>query len=151
MLEIKDCLPEAARKHFVNLRNVRVATETTKYQERLRAFRVQLAVQNMPGSSGGQQMEEWKFKEELRDSLATGDVQDAFTTCQLYDIPLTNSICDCLLKAVEEFLDIQYGHALRAQGQGLPGTVKIPISVRQQSSATSRKIMPQIRVMVETA
>ena len=107
MTEIKDCLPEGARKHFINLRNVQLESETAKYQARLKEFRGQLAAQNMLGRWGGQETEEWKFKEELRDSLATGFVQDAFATCQLYDIPLTNPICDCLLKAVEEFLDSQ--------------------------------------------
>jgi len=35
MTEIKDCLPDNARKHFINLRNVRLETETNKMQQRL--------------------------------------------------------------------------------------------------------------------
>jgi hypothetical protein len=148
MTEIKDCLPEGARRHFIDLRNVRLERETTKYQARMREFRGQLAARNQ-GRSGWQEMEEWKYKVELSDSLATGYVEDAFETCRLYEIPLTRSICDCLVKAVEQLLDAQYRHALQAQGQGL-GDVKIPVSVRQGDSQHKR-IMPRIRVMVETA
>src|ERR1019366_2964438 len=75
----------------------------------------------------------------------------AFETCKLYDIELTRPLCNCLVKAVGDLLEIQYRQALQVQGQGL-ADVKIPISVRQQgSNLRSRKIMPQIRVMIEAA
>jgi hypothetical protein len=149
MIEIKDCLPEGARKHFISLRNIRLEAETARYRKRLIELRAQLAARNQ-GRSGWQEMEEWKYKEELSDSLATGFVQDAFETCTLYDIPLTQSICDCLGKAVEDLLGIQYQNALNAQAQGV-ADVKIPLSVRQQGNMGSRRIMPQIRVMIEKA
>jgi hypothetical protein len=148
MIEIKDCLPLDARKHFINLRNIRLEAETAGYQERLRKLRAQIAARNQL-RSGAQEMEEWKYKEELLDSLAIGYVQDAFATCELYDIPLTQSICDCLVTATEAFLDAQYENAVRAQVQGQAG-VKIPVSVRQQGNLGSKKIMTRIRVMVET-
>jgi hypothetical protein len=149
MTEIMNCLPEGARKHFINLRNVRLEAETARYNARLTELRAQIAARSQ-GRSGRQEMEEWKYKEELSNSLATGYVQDALETCQLYDIPLTLPICECLVKAVEELLDVQYRNALTAQGQGLAG-VKIPLSVRQQGGYRSRKIMPQIRVIIEAA
>jgi hypothetical protein len=148
MTEIKDCLPENARKHFINLRNIRLEAETARYQARLRGLRAQIAARNQ-SRSGLQEMEEWKYKEELSDSLATGYIQDAFETCRLYDIPLTQSICDCLVTAVDALLDVQYRNALQAQGQGL-ADVKIPVSVRQQGNLGNKKIMLRIRVMVET-
>ncbi|HXY24473.1 MAG TPA: hypothetical protein VEI73_07460 [Candidatus Acidoferrum sp.] len=149
MTEIKDCLPANTRKHFIDLRNIRLGVEIARYQERVTQLRAQIAARNQ-GRSGWQEMEEWKCKEEFLNSLATGYVQDAFETCRLYDIPLTQSICDCLVKAVEELLDVQYMHALQAQGQGL-GDVRVPLSVRQQGNLPSRRIMPQIRVIIETA
>jgi hypothetical protein len=147
MTEHKDCLPENAKRHFIDLRNIRLEAESGKYLARLREFRSQLAARNQP-RSGWQEMEEWKYKEEFLDSLATGYLQDAFETCRLYDIPLTRSMCNCLVTATEELLDIQYRHALQAQGLA---DAKIPASVIQQGNVQSRRIMPRISVMVEAA
>lgn len=147
MTEIKNCLPEHARKHFLNLRNTRLGAETARYQQRLADLRAQLAARGR-GRSGWQEMEEWKYKEELSDALATGYIQDAIETCDLYEIPLTESLCQCLLKATEEMLDVQYKNALQAQALGT-SDVRIPLSVRQQGSMRATKIMPQIRVTIE--
>jgi hypothetical protein len=149
MTEIKDCLPEAARKHFINLRNIRLEAETGRYRTRLSELRTQLAAKGQ-GRSGWQEMEEWKYKEELSDALATGYVQDAIETCDLYEIVLTEPLCHCLLKATEEMLNAQYHHALQAQAQGT-SDVKIPLSVRQQGNMRARKVMTRIRVIVEEA
>jgi hypothetical protein len=100
------------------------------------------------GRSGWQAMEVWKCTEERFDSLATGYVRDAFETCQLYDVPITQEICNCLEKAVERLLLTQYRHALEAQGQGSADS-GMPLSARQQGGVGSRKVMPQIRVMIE--
>lgn len=81
MTEIMNCLPEGARKHFINLRNVRLEAETARYNARLIELRAQIAARSQ-GRSGRQEMEEWKYKEELSNSLATGCVQDALETCQ---------------------------------------------------------------------
>jgi hypothetical protein len=142
MSEIKDCLPEATRKYFINLRNIRLEAETNKYQERLAALREELAAKNQ-GRSGWQEMEEWRYKEEMSDSLATGFVQDALDTCRLYEIPITHPLCGCLEKAAENVLVVQYRNALQAHGkrhlfQGLMSTHTL-------------KVMPQIKVMIENA
>jgi hypothetical protein len=126
MTEIKDCLPEGARRHFINLRNIRLGAETARYRERLTELRAQLAAKGQ-GRSGWQEMEEWKYKEELSDEFATGYIQDAIETCDLYEIPLTEPLCECLAKATEELLNTQYQHALQAQAQGV-SDVKIPFS-----------------------
>jgi hypothetical protein len=149
MSEIKDCLPEGARKHFIDLRNIRLEAETGKYRDRLRELRSRNASGNQV-RSGVQEMEEWKYKEELWDSLAKGYVEDAFETCRLYDIELTRPLCDCLVKATSDLVETQYRQALQVQGQGL-AEVKIPLSVRRQGNLRSRKVMSQIRVMIETA
>jgi hypothetical protein len=149
VIEIKDCLPEATRKHFINLRNIRLEAETARYRERLTELRAQLAAKGR-GPSGWQEMQEWSYKEELSDALATGYIQDAIETCELYEIPLTESLCSCLVKATEEMLDVQYQNALKAQAAGV-SDVKIPLAVRQQGNLRARKIMSQIRVVVEKA
>jgi hypothetical protein len=148
--EIMSCLPEGARKHFIDLRNIRLEAERSRFQARLNGLRAELAAKGQ-GRSGWQELEEWSYKEDLSNSLATGYVQDAFETCRLYDIPIAHPLSDCLVKAVEDLLLAQYQSALQAQGQGI-GDVKIPLVVRQQHGARPRfKIMPQIRVMIETA
>jgi hypothetical protein len=149
MTEIMHCLPEGAKRHFIDLRNIRLGRESAKYQARLTELRQQIAAKSQ-GRSGWQEMEEWKYKEEFLDSLATGHVQDALETCRLYDIPLTQAVCDCLVRAAEELLVVQYQNVLRTQAQGV-ADVTIPLSVRQQGDSRSRKIMPHIRVMVEAA
>jgi hypothetical protein len=92
MIEIKDCLPEAARKYFIDLRNIRLKAETDRYQQRLTELRAQLAAKGQ-GRSGWQEMEEWKYKEELPTALAAGYVQDAIETRDLCEIPLTEPSC----------------------------------------------------------
>jgi hypothetical protein len=142
MSEIKDCLPEAARKYFINLRNIRLQAETTKYQARLGALRGELAAKSQ-GRSGWQEMEEWKYKEEMSDALAAGYVQDALDTCRLYEIPITHTLCDCLEKAAENVLVVQYRNALRAQGKRH--------LFQDLMSTHTLKVMPQIKVMIENA
>jgi len=93
-------------------------------------------------------MRQWKYAEELHASLATGYVEDAFETCRLYDIPLTQVICDCIIRAIDQLLDIQYEHAVKAAAQGF-GDLSIPLPVRQ--AGNMKRIMPKVRVMVETA
>jgi len=147
MTEIKDCLPEHTRVHFINLRNIRLEAETAKYRSRLGEFRNQQAARGSIFSSASV-MQQWKFAEELHANLATGYVEDAFETCRLYDIPLTPTICDCLIKAVDYLLDVQYEHALKASAQNF-GDLKIPLPVRQEGN--TKRIMPKVRAMVETA
>jgi hypothetical protein len=147
MTEIKDCLPAHARAHFINLRNIRLESETARYQSRLAEFRNQQAARG-PLLSGATVMQQWKFAEELHDNLATGYVEDAFETCRLYDIPLTQAICECIIKAVDYLLDAQYEHALKASAQGF-GDLKIPLPVRQEGNM--KRIIPKVRVMVEKA
>jgi hypothetical protein len=149
MTEVKDCLPESARKHFINLRNVRQEAATEKYQAQLREIRGQMAARGLV-RSGMQHAQEQKVKEEHLESLATEYVRAAIETCKLYDIPLTQSICDCFVRAAGKFLDIQFGYLLRSQETGMT-EVKGPASVHQHSNLNSIKIMNKIKVAVETA
>jgi hypothetical protein len=153
MTDLKNCLPDGAQRHFIDLRNIRLETESARYQTRLRDLRAQRAAKGQ-GRSGWQEMEEWKYKEDFSNNLATGYLQDTFETCKLYDIPLTRQLCDCLIGAVEDLLLSHYKNALTIHAQGV-SDIKVPLVVRQQMagdlSAKRFKIMPQIRVMIETA
>jgi hypothetical protein len=143
MSEMMHCLPEGARRHFINLRNIRLTAETSKHRQRLANLRAELAAKGQHGRSGWQEMEEWKYAEELSDNLATGYVDDALATCRLYDIKITKPLCDCLLTAVEALLVIQYRNALKAQTKR--HLFQPHISIHQH------RMMPAIRVTVETA
>jgi hypothetical protein len=149
MIEIKDCLPESAKRHFINLRNIRLQAELERYRTRVSELRAQLTTKGM-GRSGWQQLQEWKYKEEMSNSLATGFLQDAFETCELYEIPLTESLSGCLEKAVEDLLDVQYQNSLKTQASGM-ADVAIPLSAVQQGGIAFKKIMPQVRAMIEKA
>jgi hypothetical protein len=153
MTEIKDCLPELARKHFINLRNIRLGQETEKYQTRLQTFRGEMAARGLL-RSGSQELQEWKFKEEKIDALATGYTEDAIATIQLYDIPFTQQLRNCLEIAVGDMLIAAYQNALKTPSQ-IAGGTRVPNSIRQQRAGSLNgkyfRIMPSIKVKLEEA
>jgi len=72
MIEIKDCLPhDDAKKHFIDLRNIRLESERKKLNERVGELRLQLAAQGIR-RSGPSELRAWQFKEEMFDALAMG-------------------------------------------------------------------------------
>jgi hypothetical protein len=143
MTEMMNCLPEGARRYFNDLQNIRRAAEATKYQGRLTSLREDLAAKNQQGRSGLQEMEEWRYGEEMFDTLAMGYAQDALDTCRLYEVPITTRFCGCLEKAAENLLRLKYGHALQAQPKRH--------LFQELISTHQHKVMPQIRVMIEKA
>jgi hypothetical protein len=154
MKEIKECLSrEDAKRHFIDLWNIRLESERKKLHERLAELSAQLASQGIR-RSGAQELRAWQFKEEMFDALAMGYAQDAIATCKLYSIRLTYALCECLLAAVGDLLVAQYKSVLQAQGHGI-ADVKIPLHVRAEraGSLTGNRfpIIKHIRVMVENA
>jgi hypothetical protein len=150
MIEIKDCLPQHAVPHFINLRNVRLERERKLYQQKLGESRAQAAARGVI-NSGFQQLAEWQLKDTMHEAIATGYVEDFFETCELYDIPLTRPLCERLLQAVGDLLTAQYKSALQAEAQGV-SDVRIPLSIRSQMGNSPHfPVMSRIRVMVETA
>ncbi len=95
-----------------------------------------MAVRNQV-PSGWRPPQELKLTEEYLETLATEYVQAAIETCKLYDVPLTQSLCDCVVTAAGEFLDIQFRYALKSQALGT--LFGVP------------KIMNRIKVAVENA
>lgn len=153
MPEFMKCLPEGAREHFIDLRNRRLVVEVARYRARVSEFRAHIAT-NGHGHSGSHEVEEWSYREELFDGLAKGYAQDVLATCRLYNVPLTRPFCDCLVKAIEELLAIQYRNALYPHGHS-KADVKIPLPVREQLARMLNgkrfEVMPEIRVAIETA
>ena len=144
MTEIKDCLPEAARKHFINLRNIRLGSRNYfATRERLTETSCTACGQEGKVDQAGKRWKKWKYKEELSDALAIAYVKGtAIETCELYEIPLTEPLCECLAKATDEMLDAQYRNALQAQAQEV-SDVKIPLSVRQQGNMRAKQSCPR--------
>ena len=150
MTEIINCLPQLAVPHFVELCNVRINSESRNYQQKLSQSQAQAAA-NGSIRSGAQELREWQLKEDQSNALATGLAQDFLDTCKLYDIPLTQTLCDCLLKAVEEMLHAHFRNALNAHAQGVPSAPKIPLSVRSRMSVPRFPVLSSVRVMIEKA
>ena len=63
--------------------------------------------------SGLEQVQEWKIKQEHLERLASGFVEAALETCQLYDIPLTESMCSCFLSETENSSTFSSGTSKR--------------------------------------
>jgi hypothetical protein len=154
MTEIKDCLPTVeAKRHFTDLRNIRLEAETATFQAKLRESRAQMAARGI-GRSGAQELQAWQFKEGMFDALLVGFMQDAIDTCKKYEIPLTRPLCECLLRAAEDQVVAQYRNALQTHAQGV-SDVKIPLHIRSQRAGNltgnSFPVMKKVRVLVENA
>lgn len=150
---MEHCLPDHARRHFINLRGLRLERDLRDYQARLRDFRSEWAAKSAV-RLGWQDAKEWKMSEEYLDALASGYVQDAIDTCNLYDIPLTSQICQCLEQSAAGYLVGQYGNKLRMHG-ATPASVKVPLSMRQSLAGQIQNrnfpILSEIQIMLEKA
>lgn len=119
MHEIKDCLPDGeARKHFLNLRNRSLQSSTEAYQRDLTLLRATFAQRGTLGS-GQQFAQELKLTEEQIDRRAKAYLDDALDTIQLYRIPLTQPLCDCLEQAMRHMLAASYVNAAATLGRAI--------------------------------
>lgn len=150
MSEIKDCLPQHAVQHFVALSGIRIDFEAKSYQQKLTQSRAQAAAVGQL-RSGSQELWEWELKQNQSNAIATGLVEDFIATCKLYEIPITQPLCNRLLQAIQEMLHAHYRNALNAHAQSVPSAPKIPLSVRTQMSVPRFPVLNSIRVMVEKA
>ena len=111
MDEIKDCLPTPeANKHYLHLRNRSLQSSDESHRQTLNLKRATFAHTGTLGS-GRQIAQEWKLTEDKIDSLAKDYLDDALKTIELYRIPLTQQLCDCLEQALRHMLAISYSHA----------------------------------------
>ena len=108
---IKDCLPDVeANKHFLHLRNRSLQSSDESHRQTLNLMRATFAHTGTLGS-GRQIAQEWKLTEDKIDSLAKDYLDDALKTIELYRIPLTQQLCDCLEQALRHMLATSYSHA----------------------------------------
>lgn len=133
MSEIQDCLPPHSREHFIRVRNVKRDEAKTAYNEKLIAAR-QIAASRGYLRSGAQLLAEWNLSEERIGNMARGYFEAAIETCNLYDIPINEQLCDCIRNSVRCLLIAQRKNAIQNAAGGVPGSVRIPNSVIQQIS-----------------
>ena len=131
MLDILNCLPAHSRAHFTRVRNEKWEHARVAYNEKLHAIRRDAAARNVL-RSGHQELAEWNLSQEFVGNLGKGYFDAALETCALYNIRSTDRLCDCIKNAVSDFLMAKRKNALQLAAQGVPGAVKVPISVRQQ-------------------
>ena len=106
------------------------------------------------GRSGIQIIQEWTLSENLANEMAKGEVEDALETCRLYDIPVTHQLCDCIVNGAESLLTIKFAQTISAQSLRSAEMVMPPQAQQQlenMASVRRYRIMPEIRVMAETA
>ena len=110
MDQIKDCLPTPeANKHFLHLRNRSLQSSNESHRQTLNLMRATFAHTGTLGS-GRQIAQEWRLTEDKIDSLAKDYLDDALKTIDLYRIPLTQQLCDCLEQALRHMLETSYAH-----------------------------------------
>ena len=119
MHDVKHCLPHVeAKKHFQRLKARALESSIEAHQKDLTLLRAKFAERGTLGS-GHQIAQECKLTEHKIDSLANAYLNDALKTIELYRIPLTQQLCDCLEQAMQRMLTASYGHAVAALGQGM--------------------------------
>jgi hypothetical protein len=133
MSEIQNCLPVHSRQYFIRVRNSKWEGARAVYNEKLLAIRQDAAAKNVL-RSGHQELAEWNLSQEFIGNLSKGYFDAAIETCTLYNIRLDEHLCDCIQSAIKEFLITQRKNALQHAAQGLPGAIKVPLSIRQQLS-----------------
>jgi hypothetical protein len=117
MREIKDCLPhDEAKKHFLDLRNRSLESSIEAHRQDLTLLRASSAHMGTL-LSGRQIAQEWKLTENKIDHLAKAYLEDALDTIQLYRIPLTQGVCDCLEQAIQHTIAALYASASNTLGR----------------------------------
>lgn len=132
-MEIQEYLPPHAREHFIRVRNLKWEEARTSYNSRLLAMRREATARGVL-RSGEQELAEWQLSQEHVGNLAKGYFEAALETCSLYNLKLDGRLYEGIKLGIKEFLLAQRRNAIQHSAQGVPGAVKVPLSVRQQLS-----------------
>jgi hypothetical protein len=117
--EIVQCLPAHARHQYLRVRNQKAEKALEEYQENLRKVRSRYV--NAAGIRSGQQtVQEWDCGTEYLTKLAHAWFDAALETCELYDIPLDDDLSKNISENIRQYVEIQFGHLARKQGQDQP-------------------------------
>ncbi len=131
MTELQNCLPERARLFFIRLRNSKWEESRQSYQEQLSTSRRNGAARGVI-HSGFQRKAEWDLAIEHIGDRAVGYFQAGIEACTLYEIPLTQPLCQCIEVAVKDFLIVQQKNALTNAAKSVPGAPPIPLASSAQ-------------------
>jgi hypothetical protein len=151
MSDIVSILPENARKHYINLRNMRDSSELQQYNEQLRELKGAAAARGMVGS-GWFMKQTSDLQKNLVDSTVYGFIEDALTTCHLYDVPLTKDFCKSLEEAARGSLTAKYSCGPYIQPIGSNDwPAGATTQLKEEWEREKFKSLPKILVMIETA
>jgi hypothetical protein len=131
---IEQCLPMSSRRYYIRLRANKWEQAMARRKEKLTSLRCEIAARNaLP--SGQDILAEWKLSEEFIGEMAVALVDAALEACEVYDVPLDLALSTCIEKEVENYIGIQFRHALRnrglnSTGSGLPGNAKDALAGR---------------------
>ena len=83
---------------------------------------------------------------------ATGYVEAALEACNLYDVALSQDLCNCILQAIHDLLLIQHKHAIQAILMRV-SSMDAPSTLRShfENQPAAFPVLNRIRAMVEKA
>jgi hypothetical protein len=148
MTEIQNCLPEHARRFFIQARNLRWEASSQAYRAELADSRSTAAARGTL-KSGMQMAADWQITHRHMGDRAFEYFEAAVETCTLYDIRLTKQLCTCIEMAIKDFLVAQEKNAIHSAGQRIPGFVEIPLSARQQLSQSAGALPRYNEILIE--
>lgn len=150
---IEQCLPPQARQFYIRVRAQKHEGAGADHRERLIRFRAESAAR---GSllTGGQLLTEWQLSEQFVEMMATGTLEAALETCELYEIPLDQDLSSCIESEIKGFIETQFRHALRNHSTSIGGST-LPTNIMdvfaERIPAATFNIVNPIQVRLEKA
>lgn len=147
---IEQTLPPQSRQFYIRIRAQRHEQAMADYREQLIGLRRENAARgSLP--SGQQLLAEWQLSETFVGAMATGLLEAALETCDLYDIPLDQNLSCCIETEIKGFIETQFRHALRnhttSNGASTPPTNIRDVFAGRVPAATFNILNPiQIRL-----
>lgn len=150
---IAQCLPPQSRQFYIRLKAQKQEEASSRYRERLTGLRSEHAARGSP-LSGQQLLAEWQLSETFIGAMASGLLDAALKTCELYQIPLDQDLSSCIENEIKAFIDAQFGHALRNHSSPNRAPL-LPTNIRRvfegRIHAAKFSILNPIQIRLETA
>jgi hypothetical protein len=148
---IEECLPPQSRQFYIRVRAQKHEGAMADHRERLIRLRAENAAR---GSllTGQQLLAEWQLSEKFVGAMATGTLEAALETCELYEIPLDQNLSSCIETEIKGFIDAQFRHALRNHSTS-NGVLTMPTNIKGvfagRIPAATFKILNPIQIRLE--
>jgi hypothetical protein len=148
---IEQCLPPQSRQFYIRVRAQKHEGAMANHRERLMGLRAENAAR---GSllTGGQLLVEWQLSEKFVEMMATGTLEAALETCELYEIPLDQNLSSCIESEVKGVIETQFRHALRNHSTSIGGS-PLPTNIRDvfagRIPAATFNILNPIQIRLE--